>query len=122
MATAGEEDDARGGVALVVVEVEEEAKGDDADELEEMDVEVVGLWAVGLPEERGGWRAQLRDGATGLGGGDGPGGEGADFAVVWGDGVVGVGRVGGSCCRRLIWMLLIVGDRPGQFWRCGVLG
>lgn len=53
LAAAGEEDDARGCVALVVVEVKEEAEGDDADELEEVNVEVVGLRAVGLPEEGG---------------------------------------------------------------------
>lgn len=41
---------------------------------------------VGLPEERSGGGAQLRDGTARFGGGDGPGSEGADLAEVGRDG------------------------------------
>lgn len=50
-AAAGEEDDACGSVGFILLKVEIEAKADYADELEEVDVEVVWLGAVGLPEE-----------------------------------------------------------------------
>lgn len=44
------------------------------------------LGPVGLPEERSGGGAQLRDGTARFGGGDGPGSEGADLAEVGRDG------------------------------------
>lgn len=50
-AAAGEEDDAGWGVGFILLEVEVEAETDYADELEEVDVEVVWLGTVGLPEE-----------------------------------------------------------------------
>ena len=71
-AAAGEEDDARGRVALILLEVEKEAQGDDSDELEEVDVEIVRLRAIGLPEQRGGGMAELGNTAAGLGAGYGP--------------------------------------------------
>jgi hypothetical protein len=55
-----------------------------------MDVEVVGLGPVGLPEEGSGGIPQLGDGAAGFAAGDGPRGEGADFSVVGGNGRVEV--------------------------------
>ena len=61
----------------------------DGDELEEVDVQVVWLGAVGLPVEVHGGRAEGRDAAGGLVGADGPGGEGGDvFEVGW-EGAIG---------------------------------
>jgi len=65
-----------------------------------VDVQVVRLRAVGLPEERGGGGAELRDAAAGLGGADGPGGEGGYFFEVWGErGWVGL-WLGGICVEE----------------------
>jgi hypothetical protein len=44
--------------------VEVQAQADDADELVEVDVEVVRLRAVGLPEKRRGGVTELGDGAA----------------------------------------------------------
>jgi hypothetical protein len=50
-----------------------------------VDVEVVGLRAIGLPEEILAGMPQLRYGTAGFAAGDGPGGEGTDLAEVWGN-------------------------------------
>jgi hypothetical protein len=84
-AAACEKDNSRWGVALVGAEVQKQAETDDADELEEVDVEVVGLRAIGLPEEILAGMPQLRYGTAGFAAGDGPGGEGTDLAEVWGN-------------------------------------
>ena len=76
---AREKGDPRRRVALVLVVVEVDADRGDRDKLEEVQVQEVGLGPVGLPELGGGRVAQLWDRAAGLGGGDGPGGEGGDF-------------------------------------------
>ena len=74
----------RGRVALVELEADVEAHEDDADELEEVDVEEVRLRAVRLPVLQVGGVAQRRDAGAGLVGADGPGGEGGDFAEAGG--------------------------------------
>jgi hypothetical protein len=44
--------------------VQVQAQADDPDELVEVDVKVVRLGPVGLPEERRGWVAELGDGTA----------------------------------------------------------
>jgi hypothetical protein len=50
-AAACEEDDARWCVAFILFKIEIESQAYDSDELEEVDVEVVWLWTVRLPEQ-----------------------------------------------------------------------
>ena len=50
-AGAGKEGDTGGCVGLILFEVEVQAQPDDANKLEEVDVQVVRLWTIGLPEE-----------------------------------------------------------------------
>jgi hypothetical protein len=45
-----------------------------------VDVQIVGLWAVGLPEDPRVWGAQSGNAAAGLARRDGPGREGGYFA------------------------------------------
>lgn len=85
----------RGRVTLVELVVEVETQVGDGDALEEVDGEDVRLRAVGLPEAAGGGGAQGEDAAAGFVGGDGPGGEGGDFAEVR----VGVVRGWWGVCR-----------------------
>jgi hypothetical protein len=51
VACAGEETHLGGRVALVGNVVEVDAEMDDFDQLEEVDVQEMRLWSVGLPEE-----------------------------------------------------------------------
>jgi hypothetical protein len=49
-AAAGEEDDTCRRVAFILLKVEIQPETDDADKFEKVDVEIVRLWAIGLPE------------------------------------------------------------------------
>lgn len=69
----GEEDDPCWRVGFILFEVEVQAQTDDADELEEVDVKVVWLRAIGLPEEIWGGMSKLWDRAAGFRGGYCPG-------------------------------------------------
>lgn len=77
-----EKDDACGRVAFILLKVQVQAQSDDADELEKMNVEVVWLGAVRLPEEIGVWVPQLGDGAAWFGRRNGPRGESANFTEI----------------------------------------
>lgn len=62
--------------------IQVDAEFHDVDEFEEVDVEEVGLRAVGLPERGRAGGEEGGDAAAGFVGADGPGGEGGDFAEV----------------------------------------
>lgn len=73
-ASAGPELHAGRCVTLIVLKVEEDANMGDGDLLEEVHGEQVGLRAVALPEERGGWVAEGSNTAARFAGANGPGG------------------------------------------------
>lgn len=81
-AAPSQEHDPRWGIAFILLEVQIQSQSHDSDEFEEVDVEVVRLGPVRLPEELRRGVPQLWDGAPRLGGRHGPGGEGGYFAEI----------------------------------------
>lgn len=71
-AHSGEELDLCWSVRLIRLEVQKDADGGYADELEEVDAEEVRLRAVGLPEVGKRGVTEGRDTVAGFGGADGP--------------------------------------------------